>query len=178
MTEFYTGVGSRNVTDKGFQDCKQIAEAMSKKLIVLRSGGATGCDTAFELGAGSNHNVYLPWNNFNGRSDENGVYVNSKTLYTHKEAEYIASIHHPAWDKCSPAAKLLHTRNVFQVLGFELNNPSQVLVCWAEPDKRTRVKGGTATAVAIAYAHGVPVYNIWLEKDHNEIKEILGLTRQ
>ncbi len=175
MTKFYTGIGHRKVDSVTFSLIIDIAKAFRNRLLTLRSGGAEGCDTAFEIGSGPDNNIYLPWNGFNGKKDDTGEFVNSLSLDNHKEAEYIANMHHPNWSSCSSAAKLLHTRNVYQVLGFELNNPSQVLVCWAEPCKKNIVKGGTGTAVRIAYSHGVPVYNIWLQKDLSDLKRVLRM---
>lgn len=174
-SKYYTGVGSRDVPDNIFYEMKMIAEKMSSDLFVLRSGGATGSDTAFQIGAGANTEIYLPWNGFNGMSDSSGEFVNAKSLYNYDKATYIASMHHPAWEKLSQGAKALHTRNVYQVLGFNLDNPSQVLICWAEPTGIRSVKGGTSTAVSIAHQYGVPVYNLFFQSDLNDLKKIIRI---
>jgi len=41
----------------------KIAQRMSEKGFVLRSGGAKGADEAFENGAGEKE-IYLPWRGF------------------------------------------------------------------------------------------------------------------
>ena len=71
-----------------------------------------------------------------------------------------------------------HTRNVFQVLGEDLNNPSKMLVCWT-PDgaKETKdtsyITGGTRTAIRLANVYGVPVYNLKNEDDLKKITDFL-----
>ena len=72
---------------------------------------------------------------------------------------------HPAWQACSDYAKALHTRNVFQVLGSTLDNPSRFVLCWT-PDgaeyghETSRETGGTGTAIRIADLFGIPVFNV------------------
>ena len=73
-----------------------------------------------------------------------------------KALEIAASVH-PAWDKCSWWAKQLHARNVYQVLGKDLNTPSDLLVCWTKYGEEV---GGTATAIKLAKLHNISVCNI------------------
>lgn len=116
--------------------------------MTLRSGGADGADAAFEAGAGDDKQIFLPWKRFNR---------NMSPLYTPSVDAYaVASRIHPVWDRLSSGAKLLHARNVHQVLGPNLNEPSEFLVCWTMGGG---VTGGTATAIKVALEHGVPVYN-------------------
>ena len=69
----------------------------------------------------------------------------------------IAAQFHPAWDKCSPAAKRLHGRNCFQVLGPNLNTPSTMLICWT---KGGMGRGGTGQAIRICREWGIPVFDL------------------
>jgi len=173
--KYYTGVGAREVPDSIFNEMKMIAKAMARNLYVVRSGAAVGSDTAFEVGAGANTEIYLPWDGFNGHTSACGAHLNAKSLYNYDKAMYIASMHHPAWESLKQGVKALHARNAYQVLGFGLDNPSQVLICYAQPIGIKKVKGGTATAVSIAHDYGVPVYNLWHPKDLTEIKRIVGI---
>lgn len=56
-------------------------------------------------------------------------------------------------------------RNVQQVLGGDLKDPSNFVICWT-PDGcensvcRTQDTGGTGLAISVASEYGVPVYNI------------------
>lgn len=142
----------------------------------LRSGGADGSDRAFYDGASgsiySNRNkqmeIYLPWEGFNGlNSNDAGIYLPSK-FDNHQEAMKIASTVHPYWDKLKPAVRLLHARNVYQILGKDLNTPSKSVICYAPPLKSGRVKGGTATAVELALRNKIPVINLY----YRNVREI------
>ena len=61
------------------------------------------------------------------------------------------------WHNCSPYARAMHQRNVHQILGYELNDPIDAVICWTPNGK---IQGGTATAIKLAIAHGIPVFNL------------------
>ena len=68
MKAYYTGIGSRNIPDTYFNLIVVIAEYMAKQGYILRSGGADGSDTAFEIGCdkvNGKKEIYLPWKSFN-----------------------------------------------------------------------------------------------------------------
>ena len=143
---FYTGVGSRKTPEAILFVMTRIALFLNKSGYTLRSGGADGADAAFEKGAGQLKQIYRP-------------------EHATPEAMGIASSFHPAWHRCSDYAKRLHGRNAFQVLGLNLNEPSEFLLCWT-PDAclthaaRSFSTGGTGTAISIANAYNVPVNNL------------------
>lgn len=67
---FYTGVGSRETPRDVQAVMYKFAQKMALHGAVLRSGGADGADTAFELGCDKQQGkkeIYLPWQGFNGR---------------------------------------------------------------------------------------------------------------
>lgn len=107
-------------------------------------------DKAFEEGCDSvngKKEIYLPWKNFNG---------NKSTFYDIEgEALLIASRIHPAWNSCSDAAKRLHARNCYQVMGHALDKPSNQILYWAPTDVKGNVSGGTRTAVELARSRGI-----------------------
>ena len=172
--KYYTGVGSRNTPPEILSLMKKIAYKLADKGYHLRSGGADGADTAFEYGVFEHcslwadlsryQSIYIPWKGFNGRKNVGDKLPDDSS----KRAEELASSVHPAWDKCSPAAKKLHTRNAYQVLGDTLDNPSSFLICWAPPTS-TGVKGGTNTAWQLAKKYGVPCFNLADEGDKQRI---------
>jgi len=98
------------------------------------------------------------------------------------EAMMIAMRHHPAWSSLTDGARKLHARNVYQVIGMEINNPhpSEFLICWT-PDgcvsreTRSRETGGTGTAIAVAQTYGVPVLNLQ-RLDH--LKKVVGMIKK
>ncbi len=152
--KYYTGIGSRKTPRDIFLIMKDLAVRLARDGWTLRSGGASGADTAFEQGAAL----------VNGR---NQIFFAKDAT---EESMSIAANFHAAWDKCSDYAKRLHGRNTFQVLGPDLATYSKFVVCWT-PDgattheERSIATGGTGTAISIANAYGVPVFNLQ-RKDH------------
>ena len=124
----------------------------------LRSGGASGADTAFEggatpLGDYSRCEIYLPWREFENRVEA--------TLHSPLHAAFtVAKWFHPNWSKLSRGARLLQARNSHQMLGADIaNNPllPKMVICWTPGG---RGGGGTGQAIRIARAYRVPVYDL------------------
>lgn len=170
MPRYYAGIGSRKTPQDIMVLEAQIATKLDSLGFILRSGGAEGSDKAFERGSTN----YLSY-----RVDYYVVVVNNtptKLPYSEwasNEARVIAASVHPAWSKCDEYARKLHTRNVFQILGLQLNNPVEFVICWTpegeitESDFSIRT-GGTATALRLAFQHDIPVYNL-AYKPHYEL---------
>lgn len=178
---YFTLVGSRDTPE----DSCEILEHMAAYLAIFkgdwigRSGGANGADSALEtslLKVPHMMEVYLPWTNFNDRvAGRRSHWIDTPKLTNYQEAMLIAEDTHPAWDRCSRGARALHTRNVYQVLGKDLNTPSKILICWAVPTK-DGVKGGTNTAVQLAKKYGCHILNIYGMDDNtamSKLKELL-----
>lgn len=152
----FTGVGSRKTP----LDIQELMVELSKNLTsrgwTLRSGGAVGADAAFEAGAvvGAKKEIYLPWSRFNSHP--------SRLCTPSEDAKEIAAAVHPRWKYLSNADRLLHARNVHQVLGADCNLPSNLLVCWTPGG---RIEGGTATAIRVATLYEVPVFNLALNAE-------------
>jgi hypothetical protein len=129
---------------------------------------------AFEEGCDRNlgqKEIYLPWKGFNG---------SRSPLYTPSPGAYvIAERFHPHYAMLSSAAKKLMARNSHQVLGQDLNTPSEFVVCWT-PDgcstraSRTEATGGTGQAIAIADATGIPVFNLASPTGRRDFDEYIG----
>lgn len=157
---FYAGVGSRETPIRVRGQMTALASYLTKHGWVLRSGAADGADTAFETGCNlvdsNKKQIILPWKGFNGSDSK--LYLSwAFRPAILLEAEAIAALVHPVWDKLSPPQKKLHTRNVFQVLGPTLVEPVKFVVCWTKNGKPT---GGTATAINLAKSRGIPVFNM------------------
>jgi hypothetical protein len=148
----YTGVGSRETPPLILVLMHMVAQRLTEYHWVLRSGHAEGADRSFEKGC-DNHQgrkeIFLPWGNFCG--SDSGLWNQPKAAFA--VAEYI----HPAWNKCSQGAKKLHARNVQQVLGYDLNRPTDLVICWT---KDGVTQGGTATAIHIAEQLNIPIINL------------------
>lgn len=187
---YWTGVGSRETPPEIQQVMVDLGYTLADMGWVLRSGHAEGADSAFERGVQQwfmdnveIHNIddveppmeiYLPYNGFCGAKAEGIHYILPNEFNNYDVAKRIASRIHPAWNNCSDFAKNAHSRNVYQVLGMELKEPSKMLVCWAKPsNKFGNVQGGTGTAVALANECDIPVYNLYNEFTLNKILKFL-----
>lgn len=159
----YTGIGSRETPREIGVIMTAFAKEASAQGIILRSGAAPGADTFFEIGAREDlREIYLPWKGFNGNSSP----LFNVSYDTPEREKEIARRFHPAWRNLTPAGKKLMVRNVYQVLGKDLETPSDFLVCWAKTKKMDKnggvldVNGGTGLAVRLAVYYGIPVYNL------------------
>jgi len=168
-----TGIGSREIDTIQFEICQNLATVLANKGWHLRSGGARGADTAWELGfTGSDRKtIYLPERNFNGRGNAPYFKVPSDWHELWFEAQEIARKIHPRFDAMAEFGQNAHTRNVFQVLGDDLKTKADLVIACAEPNGRS-VKGGTATAFNLAKALGVTTFNVWLPQDRETIYKI------
>jgi hypothetical protein len=156
----YAGIGSRLTPAPVFQAMRDLARVLANRGYALRSGAAEGADTAFELGAVDAYGemeIYLPWPGFNGRTHQ--------SVPISKAALALAQTVHPNWLELSQAGQKLHARNMYQVLGPNLDEPVKFVICWtadgcSSEKTRNHRTGGTATAIVLADRHGIPVYNL------------------
>ena len=164
---FYTGVGSREAP----MEVQLLAERAACVLAAThrpRTGGAPGMDYRFMRGTSlyspqalAESEIYLPWDGFEGywAAYERGFYV-PQYWWNWNEALAAAASIHPTWDDLTHGMKLLHARNIYQVLGPYLNQPSAFILYYAKPSGKT-VLGGTRTAVELARRHRVPDLNLF-----------------
>ena len=153
MKKIYTGVGSRETPTEVLSFIKSLATRLNANGFHLRSGGAIGADTAFA----------------------NGHIISNMTIYRpnhaigDKAAEALFRSVHPFQDRFKKSYSiLLHSRNAYQVLGFDLNDPVDFVLCWtklgseseAELKSHGWIEGGTGTAIALASRHNIPVFNL------------------
>lgn len=154
--KFYAGIGSRETPPAVLTYMAQIAARLEDRGYILRSGGAPGADSAFEGGVRliANKRIYVPWAGFNGRRGENVIECG-----TDPDMRRIAELSHPAWGRCSDAARKMHTRNVAQVLGCppEDHTDSDFVICWTPSASGS---GGTGQAIRIAQRHRVQVFDL------------------
>lgn len=167
---YYAGIGSRQTPAEWLEWFTLLAERLAANGFILRSGGADGADSAFWLGAGVHSEVYLPWKGFNHSASE--------LYYIMPEAFEMAKHYHPAWNRCSPAARKFHARNCYQVLGYDLATPSKFVVCWTPGGK---IAGGTGQALRIAEDKGIPIFNFGsdVNKTRDDLYELVtALTKE
>ena len=137
----------------------KLASVLEDKGWVLRSGGASGADSAFEAGIKdrANMEVFLPSTFFNGKRALDKGYADSTKLASFPEALETVNKYHPAPHKLSGFPKILMARNAMQVLGPDLNSPSQLVIAWTNGGKMV---GGTSQAIRIATDLKIPVLNL------------------
>lgn len=155
----YAGIGSRETPDDVIDKMIALGKSMGAQGHLLRSGGADGADHAFEHGCdlvGGDKEIWLPWKGFNGSKS---LFVLPKAGYMHERAMSIAESLHPAWDRCTLAARDLHARNVLQILGADFSTPVERVLCWTP---NGAITGGTATALRLAQQHHIPIVNLAL----------------
>ena len=168
MPKYYAGIGSRETPKDICLKMAACGKRLSNLGFILRSGGAVGADQAFEAGVvlsetPTNMQVFIPWNGYENKQ-LGGVYVmQHKSVF--EAASRMVSSMHPAWDYCSAGARKMHTRNCSQVLGASLNEPAEFILCWTPcgsetVETLTRKSGGTAMAIRVACANGIPVFNM------------------
>ena len=170
----YTGVGSRETPATILAFITKLAEQLAKQSWILRSGGATGADSAFETGsdeAGGRKEIYLPWKGFNGNSSSRFLNLPQSGTTMHiqdpsaKRAVELAVQFHPLKNQLlAPTHKMrtilkLMARNSQQVLGETVSeeNKSAFVICWTP---KGELKGGTRQAILLAQHFHIPVFNL------------------
>lgn len=155
---YYAGIGSRETPITTMVLMFQIAQKLQHKW-TLRSGGATGADHAFFTGIdkeNQNAEIYLPWVGFNNcpTSKQDSRFGHIEPSPAQLE---IAEKFHPNWAACTRGARAMHARNVCQILGHDLNTPSDMVICWTP---NANQGGGTGQAIRIANSLGIPVFDL------------------
>lgn len=152
----YAGIGSRKADMYTCGMIGTLAGQLEDVGWFLRSGHADGCDTSFEAGVSKQMEIHLPWHGYNN-AHHGWPYIVPKAN-TH--VAQIAADYHPAWHKLSDPVRLLMCRNVTIILGAELDQPAEMVICWTPDGALT---GGTAHGMKVAYANDIPVFNIALD---------------
>lgn len=173
----YTGIGARKTPAMYLKRMDLYGANFALAGFTLRSGAAPGADAAFEAGCdryNGEKEIYIPWGGFNGHPTPfKGP--------SRAALDIAADMYGPGWKGLKGTTKKLMARNVHQVLGINLDQPSDFVLCWT-PDgcndgaHRTRETGGTGQAIATATAYNVPVFNLAREGDDDRLIEFLENT--
>ena len=191
MNKIYTGIGSRDTPEGILTLMRETASKLSTLGFTLRSGGASGGDSAFREGFedafmescmdGEEDSLfscetYLPCAGFNSGIPHFDVFDIILSPPEMRAAQLLASKHHPRWRVCNDSTRRLHGRNSCQVLGINLDIPTDFVLYYAPVDLFTgEVKGGTATAVNIAKYLGIPTINMLFDSWEDELAEFVNL---
>lgn len=170
---FYAGIGSRQVPREIIDDMTSIARLLEKRGWRLRSGGAHGSDLAFQLGT-QVRDIYIPWNGFNGFYDSMTGFIDVTKKNNYREAELLAKKYHPKGAGLKGTGLKFMARNAYQVLGDDLNTPSEMIICWT-PDgvetTTTNKTGGTGQAIRMAIDLNIPVFNLYNQSSLEEVRK-------
>jgi len=135
----YAGIGSRETPVVVLSKMTDIAREL--KALNLRSGGAKGADSAFELGATHKQIFYVrdakPW-----------CY---DLVQNYLPAGY-------QWSRMKPFVQGLLARNMMQILGPNGDDPSLFVIAWTKDGKDS---GGSGYALRCAAAHNIPIFNLY-----------------
>ena len=127
---------------------KSIAGELRQRSCILSTGGASGSDQAFMSGAGSDVQLWLPEQGFEGYTTSNKILL---------EAYEMAERIHPYWDDLDEFGRNAHARNCHILLGADLETPVKFVIAYTE---NGAWKGGTATGLRIAKIWRIPTFNI------------------
>lgn len=153
MNKIFAGIGSRQTFPAIESLITSIGEQLAIKGYTLRSGGANGADAASEFGcdkANGAKEIFIPWKGFNKHTSP----LYNVSLAALKMAEE----YHPCWERLTHGVERLMGRNCYQVLGLNLDDPVDFVVCWTSDGQDS---GGTGQALRIARAKGITVYNLF-----------------
>lgn len=149
----YAGIGSRETPQDILDKMTYIAKILNEKGYILRSGGAKGADTAFEIGAGENKEIF---------------YSKDAT----KDSIELALKFHPnpeALKKKGDYALGLMGRNMLIISGQNLDDDVDFVVCWT---KDGLPLGGTGQALRYCESKGIEVYNLFFPEVEKELLEM------
>ena len=155
MTQLvYAGIGSRATPPSVLEAMTTMAAWLARRGWHLHSGGAAGADSAFTAGAPADRRtVFPPWPGYRGCKGADCRILSTDRMRT---CLAIAAALHPAWHRCSPAARKLHARNV-SIIAADTDMTVHAVVCWTRGGLPS---GGTGMGIRIARRYGIPVLNL------------------
>ncbi len=179
MQRYWTGVGSSTTPPDVQQTQTKIGECLARAGLILLSGGAVGSDSAFERGVGDKHLIFYGntrHKTLHGYASiprgAGRVLIEDGPLAQRAEqiVQHVLEPDHWRNITRNPFVRNLIRRNVFQVLGPQLNTPTEFLVCWAKPEGDS-IHGGTKSAYELARLLGIPTYNLIDGNDRARLSE-------
>lgn len=170
----YTGIGTRNIASREKDIIKDIAKQLSELNYICLSGNATGSDITFQNGSENKCVLMLPWKNFN--SDHYNPKHALDCYIVGKEEKGLEAVKkfHPGFKYLKSGAKLLLTRNYYQIVGFDKYPKSEFVICCADRDSEGNIKGGTGHTAKIAMHYHVPIINIRDDEWKTQFDELIN----
>jgi hypothetical protein len=173
MTTIITCVGSRKAPECFLRIFEEFGNYIRHKEYWARSGHADGIDYAIEKGARNRCITYLPWPGFNSKCPELGA-IRCKKDINPRALEVVLS-HEPYVVKLSDAIKKIKCRNVYQLVGENLDKPSDLVVCWT---LRGEPVGGTGLVIKMARHAEIPIINLGCLWDPDPITSVEDLIKE
>ncbi len=165
--KYYAGIGSRNAPDHVLVEMSTIAFSLSNRDFILRSGGATGSDSAFAAGAHSGLVEIFRPNDF---VNPNGRFVFPNWV----EEEVRKYCLECPIEKMKPYIAALIKRNMMQILGKDGRTPVDFVICWVPTiNPIDKDAGGTRYATRCAEEHGIPILNMRDRKHMRIINDVI-----
>lgn len=171
--KIYAGIGARITPPDILDIMRLLADKLEDAGWLLRSGGASGADSAFESGVknSTNRSIYLPTASFNGRTTGNYCF-DSTTLPGWKHALMTVDEFHPNPSALSDFARKLMARNAIQVFGPTMEHPADMIIAWT---LNGEIIGGTGKALRMAEGCGIKVHNLGNPETLQNIFELLEI---
>lgn len=158
MSNVYAGIGARVTPKTELPELTAIAKRLEEQGYILQSGNGDGPDIAFQNGA-KNCIVFPPWDGFNG-GHPNAVKP-PKEMWQ-KALKIVVELH-PNARGLVKSVLAMHCRNVFILLGEQVNRPVDFVV-YKRPTWTTT--GGTSMGIKIADKFNIPKYNLSVRSDY------------
>lgn len=180
----YAGIGARETPPAVLVQIERLAAELALSGWTLRTGLSPGADQAFYKGAlagGGPVELYLPWPDFQAhmrltdaerwqarltdgeQAQPTAGRREQARLRPSAAAHDLAARFHPDWDGSSEKERRLRARDAHIVLGGQLADPVQAVICWTPDgglDGADPATGGTGQALRIADAYGIAVLNL------------------
>jgi hypothetical protein len=171
LIQAYTALGAAEAPAETLETARKIAVWMQRRGYTLRTSGEPGIPRAFEAGVTwpSALEVILPESPYHGRtaSPVGPAYI-ADTASFQAAQKLLASIENSSTTSTDDAAIAM----VLQILGRDLESPSDFVVLWKQPDDRD-TSGRTRTLRAIAHTANIPVWNLAIPSEAAQLRKLL-----
>ena len=188
-TIYYAGIGSSDreegtpPPDNIRQIAAELGAIYALRGHILRSGGASGMDSAFEAYVQpSQKQIFRPRIDPKNRLN-NGIAFDRHNAYPVLDsklwvrAEELVRPYAPHFDGRTPYVQDLFRRNMFQIFGPDLQTPVSFVVYWA-PETNGVVQGGTRLAVYAARDAGIPTENLYIDSVRERALKLIAKAQE
>ena len=179
----YAGIGAHESPRGVLELMRAAAGALARAGWTLRSGMSPGADLAFYAGAldaAGAIELYLPWPGFGAGARRAPQERRARVLefsLPDAGAHELAARFCADWSGLDQRRRALLARDGQQVLGGDLREPVELVLCWTpegDLDGLGARTGGTGQALRIAHALGVEVLNLQRPEHGARLRERLA----